>query len=118
MHAAAGRLLPFVTAAGAWQMAADEVMLEAAVEGVTSFRVYRWSEATLSLGYFQSAAARLADPLLASLPYVRRASGGAALVHDRELTYALALPTGASWQPRGESWVRRMHTILREVFAS
>ena len=111
------RLLPFVRAGGAWQMAADEVMLEAAA-GTASFRVYAWTEATLSLGYFQPAAVRRSDPLLESLPYVRRASGGATLVHDRELTYALALPAGAPWQTRGESWVRRMHGVLRDVFAS
>jgi lipoate-protein ligase A len=112
------RLLPFVTAGGAWQMAADEVMLEAAAEGTASLRVYAWSEATLSLGYFEPAADRLSDPLLASLPYVRRASGGAALVHDRELTYALALPEGPPWQTRGESSVRQMHIVLQDVFAS
>lgn len=111
------RLLPFVTAAGAWQMAADEVMLEAAA-GAASFRTYAWSTATLSLGYFQPAATCRADPLLASLPYVRRASGGAALVHDREVTYSLAVPPGAPWQSRSESWPRRMHSILRDVFAS
>jgi lipoate-protein ligase A len=114
----AARLLPFVTASGPWQMAADEVMLEAAVAGVASFRIYAWTEPTLSLGYFQPASARLSDPLLASLPYVRRATGGAELVHDREVTYALALPCGRPWQTRGESWLRRFHGIVREVFAT
>jgi lipoate-protein ligase A len=114
----APRLLPFVTAAGAWQMAADEVMLEAAVEGLASFRIYAWTEPTLSLGYFQPVAVRLSDRLLAELPYVRRATGGAELVHDREVTYALTLPAGAPWQRRGASWVQRMHGVLRDVFAS
>jgi lipoate-protein ligase A len=114
---AAARLLPFVTAGGAWQMAADEVMLEAASAGTASFRLYAWTTPTLSLGYFQPAAVRLAEPLLACLPYVRRATGGAELVHDREVTYALALPPGPPWQTRGESWIRRFHAILRDVFA-
>src|SRR4051812_16012691 len=100
MSAPVCRLLPFVTADGPWQMAADEVMLEAAVAGTASFRTYGWTAVTLSLGYFQPAAVRLADPLLASLPFVRRASGGATLVHDREVTYALALPAGPPWQSR------------------
>ncbi len=112
------RLLPFVTTGGAWQMAADEVMLETAAEGIASFRVYAWTPATLSLGYFQPTAVRLSDPLLASVPYVRRASGGATLVHDREVTYSLALPSGPPWQTRGESWPRRMHNVLRELFAA
>ena len=112
------RLLPFVTATGAWQMAADEVLLEAAAAGIASFRLYAWVEPTLSLGYFQPANVRLSDPLLAKLPYVRRSSGGATLVHDREVTYALALPAGPTWQTRGDSWLCRVHRILRDVFTS
>jgi lipoate-protein ligase A len=118
VESVACRLLPFITASGAWQMAADEVMLEAAAtSGVASFRVYAWTTATLTLGYFQPGASRLTDPLLAQLPYVRRSTGGAALVHDREVTYSLALPAGTPWQTHRVSWVCRMHTILRDVFA-
>jgi lipoate-protein ligase A len=99
-------------------MAADETMLETAVAGVASFRLYGWSQATLSLGYFQSRASTRAFLRLSELPWVRRASGGAALVHHREVTYALALPASAPWQtPRG-SWLRRMHTIFRDALAS
>jgi lipoate-protein ligase A len=99
-------------------MAADEVLLEAATAGVASLRFYTWSAATLSLGYFQSAAVRLGDPRLSELPWVRRASGGNALVHHREVTYALGLPAGLPWQRRGASWVRRMHTIVAAALAS
>jgi lipoate-protein ligase A len=88
------RLLPFRVAGGAWQMAADEVMLEAAAAGVASLRFYGWPEANLSLGYFQPEAARRSDARLAALPWVRRPSGGSALVHHHELTYALAVPAG------------------------
>jgi lipoate-protein ligase A len=35
-------------------------------------------------------------------------------VHHLEVTYALALPAGVPWQKRGESWLKRMHAILRE----
>src|SRR5262249_44203157 len=89
---------------GAANMAADEVLLEAASRGTASLRFYTWAEATLSLGYFQPAAERLPG-----LPWVRRASGGSALVHDQELTYCLALPAGAPWQRGGESWICRFH---------
>src|SRR5207237_362217 len=58
-----------------------------------------------------------AYPGLAALPFVRRQSGGAALVHHREVTYALALPAGPDWQPRGESWLLRMHDMIREALA-
>ena len=111
------RLLPFAVADGPTNMAADEVMLFSAERGVASLRLYGWSPPTLSLGYFQPAAARLADPLLAALPWVRRPSGGATLVHDRELTYALALPAGSPWQG-GEPWMSRMHAVLARAVAA
>jgi lipoate-protein ligase A len=112
------RLLPLATADGPWQMAADEVLLESAAAGLASLRFYRWLPATMSLGYFQSAAECRAYPGLADLPFVRRATGGEALVHDREVTYALAVPAGPPWQGRSESWVRRMHGIVRDALAA
>ncbi len=111
------RLLPFHVADGAWNMAADEVLLEAAVAGIASLRFYGWSQPTLSLGYFQPEAVRRAYPRLEELAWVRRPSGGAALVHHLEVTYALALPAGAPWQKHGQSWLRRMHAILTDAFA-
>src|SRR5947209_7466749 len=66
------RLLPFAAADGPRNMAADEVLLEAAVGGGASLRFYGWSEPTLSLGYFQPQSVRLSDPRLAGLPWVRR----------------------------------------------
>jgi lipoate-protein ligase A len=106
------RWLPDIVADGPWQMASDEVMLESAAAGTASVRFYRWSEATLSLGYFQPEEARRSDPRLARLPFVRRATGGAALVHDNELTYALALPSGAEWHKAGVNWIDRMHGVI------
>jgi lipoate-protein ligase A len=101
------RVLELQRASGAVNMAADEVLLDAAARATASLRFYTWNDPTLSLGYFQPAAERLSG-----LPWVRRASGGAALVHHRELTYCLALPAGAPWQRRGESWIGRFHTII------
>ena len=102
------RLLPYAIADGPTNMAADEAMLLSAESGIASLRFYGWSSATLSLGYFQPTAARLADPLLAGLPWVRRSTGGATLVHDHELTYAIALPPNMA----GESWMPKMHAVL------
>lgn len=110
------RLLPFATADGPHNMAADEVLLESAVRGFASLRFYAWSPATVSLGYFQPEAVRREDPRLAALPFVRRPSGGMTLVHDHELTYALALPVGPPWQVGKESpWLCRMHKIIGEA---
>ncbi len=78
---------------GAWNMAVDEALLEAAVEGAgTVLRWYQWESATLSLGYFQDAAEYRASPSWSRLPAVRRLSGGGAILHHHELTYACALP--------------------------
>lgn len=110
------RLLPYADADGAANMAADETLLRSAAEGTASLRFYGWTTATLSLGYFQPCAVRLADPLLAALPFVRRPSGGATLVHHHELTYCLALPPGAPWQS-GQSWLPRMHRIITRALA-
>jgi lipoyl(octanoyl) transferase len=111
------RLSPFGIAEGAWNMAADETLLEAAAAGTASLRFYGWSSPTLSLGYFQSSGASRAYPSLGELAWVRRPSGGAALVHHHELTYCLALPAGPPWHKRGASWLRAMHAILRDALA-
>jgi lipoate-protein ligase A len=87
------RLIIDSPAAGAWNMAVDEALLESAMAaGVATLRLYQWSEPTLSLGYFQAAGDRAQHAASRACPLVRRASGGGAIVHDRELTYSLALP--------------------------
>lgn len=106
------RLLPFETLPGPANMAGDETMLEVAEAGAASLRFYGWAEPTLSLGYFQPSGERLAG-----LPWVRRMTGGAALVHHHEVTYAVALPAGRPWQPAGESWVCRFHGIITAALA-
>jgi lipoate-protein ligase A len=92
-------------------MAADEVLLEAALAGVASLRFYGWTPATLSLGYFQSERVRLGNDRLAGLPFVRRPSGGGTLIHHHEITYAFGLPAGPPWQT-GQSWLGRMHALI------
>jgi len=109
------RLLPFESLSGVGNMAADEVMLTAAERGVASFRFYTWTKPTLSLGYFQPAADRHARPATA---WVRRSTGGAGILHDpaHEITYSFALPPGDTWQPKGESWLCRLHHLLQDSF--
>lgn len=111
------RLLPFERATGADNMAADEVLLHSAVAGVASLRFYGWSEATVSLGYFQPVSAVREQLRLASLPLVRRPTGGSALVHHHELTYALALPAKhlGTFQ---KSWLVRMHGIIAAALST
>ncbi len=111
------RLLPYTVADGPHNMAADEVLLESAGAGIASLRFYTWTEPTVSLGYFQTHAFLREEPRLAGLPRVRRPSGGMALVHHHEITYALALPAGVAWQT-GEPWLRRMHRVIGAALAT
>jgi lipoyl(octanoyl) transferase len=116
MTAVVCRLLPLQSMDGVHNMAADETLLERAAAGTASLRFYTWNKPTVSLGYFQAADIRLTDPHLSDLPWVRRPSGGAALIHDREVTYALALPAGKPWQT-GASWLARMHSVIGKALA-
>jgi lipoate-protein ligase A len=85
-------------AAGAENMAADEILAaEAARLGRPLMRFYRWHSPTVSLGGFQAIAAARATAAIAGVPLVRRPSGGGALVHGTDLTYALAVPRGHPW---------------------
>ena len=78
---------------GAWNMAVDEALLEESLRSGTIFlRLYRWSEPTGSLGYFQNRSELRRDPRLANLPSVRRLSGGGAILHHHEQTYSCCLP--------------------------
>ncbi len=88
-------LIEPIPCSGSWNMAVDEVLLEAAAaDGTCTLRIYEWDAATVSLGYFQAAD----DPALESrfplLPKVRRLSGGGAILHHHEVTYSLAIPDG------------------------
>ena len=61
-------------------------------------RIYRWQTPTLSLGHFQSieqlseAKDTQSHPSLLSLPWVKRQTGGGAILHDREWTYSITVP--------------------------
>jgi len=93
-------------------MAADEAMLESAGQGVASLRFYTWAAPTLTLGYFQESGVH--EPNLAALPWVRRSTGGGAIVHHHELTYSFAFPNDAAWKS-AEPWICRVHRLLRGV---
>lgn len=85
-------------------------------------RIYRWSEPTLSLGHFQSIEQLHRDtraavfPSLALVPWVRRKTGGGAILHDRELTYSLVVPTPAGEREKGhnEELYRAIHRSVRD----
>src|SRR5438046_652255 len=96
--------------AGAWNMGIDEMLMERAAEqGIGTLRFYEWSPATLSLGYFQNAADRAAHVASREAVLVRRSSGGGAILHDRELTYSISLPTAHPLAADPETLYRLVH---------
>jgi lipoate-protein ligase A len=78
-------------------MGVDEALLAtAAAGGPASLRVYRWDGPWLSLGYAQAAVpGRLAACARAGVGVVRRTTGGRAVLHGADLTYAVAAPESA-----------------------
>src|SRR3954447_24341632 len=88
------RLIIDPRAPGPHNMAVDEALLiDAAEHNTAALRFYSWNEPTLSLGYFQNYADRHQHAASLACAVVRRQPGGGAILHDRELTYSLALPT-------------------------
>jgi lipoate-protein ligase A len=105
-------------ASGAWNMAVDEVLLEAAdAEGQCTLRFYQWEEPTLSLGYFQTYSDRWRHQASGRSAVVRRASGGGAILHDRELTYSFAVPNCHPLAADRLGFYRAVHLALIEVLA-
>jgi len=111
------RLLIDAPASGDWNMAVDEVLLEGTEARGPTLRFYRWSQATLSLGYFQSHRDRAGHRASLGCPVVRRSSGGGAIVHDRELTYAFVAPLGWLAARRAERLYAEFHRSLIGVLA-
>ena len=110
------RLLIDPPAEGAWNMAVDETLLRTAANlNVATLRFYRWAEPTLSLGYFQSYSDRELHAASHSCRAVRRPSGGGAILHDRELTYSLALPAVHPLPAAPNRLYERVHEAVASV---
>lgn len=89
------RLILSPAASGPTNMAVDEALLESAAFGAspTTLRLYDWSPACLSMGYAQE----VEDVDLERLrgrgwDLVRRPTGGRAILHADEITYAVIGP--------------------------
>ncbi|MDH3496260.1 MAG: hypothetical protein OER21_05825 [Gemmatimonadota bacterium] len=76
-------------------MAIDDALLRRAQEGVAFFRLYGWQPPCLSFGRHEPAVARYDRDRIAALGLatVRRPTGGRAVWHDAEVTYAVAAPS-------------------------
>lgn len=114
------RWLPPCTLPGAWQMAIDAWLLEQIGRGARSgplLRFYHWSQPTLSLGKHQRA---IDDHWLhlaqqGHIALVRRPTGGSAVLHGGDLTYALLWPNPP--RQRREAY-RLCCRWLQEAFAA
>ena len=89
------RLLISPPASGANNMALDQAVAECVQAGNVppTLRFYTWHPRALSLGYSQTATAvnskRAGE---CGIDLIRRPTGGQAILHSDELTYAVALP--------------------------
>ncbi|MFN8559033.1 MAG: hypothetical protein U0531_17390 [Dehalococcoidia bacterium] len=91
------RLIVSAAAPGPAQMALDEALLvrcAVAPEGSAStLRLYQFAPPCLSLGYFQPLADTDVDACArAGIDLVRRPTGGRAVLHECDLTYAMVAP--------------------------
>lgn len=78
----------------AMNMAIDEALLLSCDEQPhITLRFYGWARPTLSLGYFQSISEiDLIECERRGFDWVRRLTGGRAVLHDHELTYSVIAP--------------------------
>ncbi len=76
-----------------FNMALDEALLDWHSKGELPpiIRFYEWNPATLSIGYFQQALRdiNIEEVKRQQLGFVRRPTGGRAVLHDKELTYSI-----------------------------
>lgn len=112
------RFLLHGAATGTWNMALDDALLESVTQQESTrpvLRWYRWERPTLSLGYFQRCAERL--PHWETVLWVRRQTGGGAILHDREWTYSVVFP--ANQWPRADfrQLAADVHQCVADQFA-
>jgi lipoate-protein ligase A len=95
-------------------MAVDEALMDAARRGRITLRFYRWDPPSVSLGRNEAARGRYdrAAARRRGIDFVRRPTGGRAVYHHRELTYAVVAPADV-WGGLRESYHRVNRALLR-----
>ena len=105
VNTAEWRLLIDDAADAAWNMAADEAMLQMYAAGKIppTLRFYSWQPRAVSLGYFQQADREVdfEECEKRGMNVVRRLSGGRTVLHDREVTYSLIVKESETYIPDG-----------------
>lgn len=104
---------------GPTNMAIDQALLEGAGRGTSppTIRVFGWVPPTVSVGYSQDPCHELdmAACARAGVGIVRRPTGGRAVLHSGELTYAVVGPSGEP--PLGGSILDTYGAIARALIA-
>ncbi len=95
-------------------MALDDVLLDTVATGACGalLRTYGWSVPTLSLGYFQRLAEARAESRWQLVPMVRRPTGGGAIWHHYEVTYALTVPESHPLARPSSALYREVHAAI------
>ncbi|MFX1364315.1 MAG: biotin/lipoate A/B protein ligase family protein [Promethearchaeota archaeon] len=92
------RFIPLTVKNGFWNMALDEAILTAVIEGKSpnTLRFYKWHPSTASIGRNQSLSDEIDLQIAIDRGFnvVRRITGGGAVFHDefREITYSIVCP--------------------------
>jgi len=114
------RVIEHPESQGAWNMAVDEAILESVYSGKSqpTLRLYAWDPPCLSLGYAQP----FTDVDMSTLnkngwTLVRRPTGGRAILHTDELTYAVIAPETEPRVAGGiiESYLRLSQALLEAL---
>jgi lipoate-protein ligase A len=99
----------------AYNMAMDEAITLAHSEGKVppTLRFYSWNPPSLSIGYFQKAAIEVDLEAVEQqgFGFVRRPTGGRAVLHDQELTYSIIVAENYPGMPSG---VTEAYRVLSE----
>ena len=103
-----------VPLAGARNMALDHALAELVPPGEAVLRLYGWAPPTVSFGRNEPTRGRydLEAAAEAGLGFVRRPTGGRAVLHHNEVTYCAVLPTRAFGGPR-EAYLRINEGLVR-----
>ena len=99
-------------ASGAWNMAVDAALLEAAAHGQCFLRLFAWDPPTLSFGRNEPALTRYDRAAIErrGIATVRRPTGGRAVWHHHEVTYSVCAPESACGPLRAA--YRDIHAML------
>ncbi len=116
------RLLDHGPCPPAWNMAVDEVLRRSHAEagGPPTVRFYQWSRLTLSLGAGQSLPAAFTPSNLQALDLevVQRPTGGRAVLHGGDLTYAIVAGERDGLTRSVTSVYRRLRRALQRGLAN